>query len=72
MLRNPAAEPRQRVAAALALRHTEGGLARIRVAADVSTDPDVQGALSALAEEHVEPAQVTHIVDRLARRSVVA
>lgn len=72
LLRNPAAEPRQRVAAALALRHTEGGLARIRVAADVSTDPDVQGALSALAEEHVEPAQVTHIVDRLARRSVVA
>jgi len=64
LLRNPAAEPRQRVAAALALRHTEGGLARIRVAADVSTDPEVQRALSALAEEHVAHEAMTDLVRR--------
>lgn len=67
LMRNPAAEAEQRVAAALALREAPGGTARIRVAADVSTDPEVKGALEALAEEELDEPRLRRAIAELRR-----
>ncbi len=67
LVRNPAARAEQRVAAALALRRVDGGPARIRVAAEVSTDPEVRDALEALAEEELDEPRVRRAIAGLGR-----
>lgn len=66
IVRNPAADGAQRVAAALALRAEPSGVARIRVAAEVSTEPDVRDALEALASDAVDEVRVARALERLA------
>lgn len=68
LMRNPAADPEQRVAAALALRSSEEGVARIRVAASVSTEPEVKEALDALAEDDVDDERIARALKRLSTR----
>jgi hypothetical protein len=65
IVRNPAAEAAHRIAAALALRAEPAGVARLRVAADVSTEPDVREALEALATEAVDERRVERALRRL-------
>jgi hypothetical protein len=65
LMRNPAAQPAQRVAAALAVRSDPEGVARIRVAAEVSAEPDVREALEALAEEAIDERRVERALRKL-------
>jgi hypothetical protein len=65
IVRNPAAEASQRIAAALALRADPSGVARIRVAAEVSTEPMVRDALEALAEGEVDERRIERALKRL-------
>ncbi len=65
LIRNPAAPPEHRIAAAIALREVPGGRAKIRVAADVTDEPEVRGALEDLAEEALDEARGRAIVKRL-------
>ena len=51
LMRNPAAEPSQRVAAALALRANASSVKTIREAAEASTEPEVKRALEEIALE---------------------
>lgn len=66
IVRNPAADAAQRIAAALALRAEPSGPARIRVAAEVSNEPDVREALEALSAESVDEVRVERALKRLA------
>ncbi|MCZ7679891.1 MAG: hypothetical protein M5U28_14485 [Sandaracinaceae bacterium] len=66
--RNPAAEAAQRVAAALALRAEPAGLARIRVAADVSAEPEVKRALEVLSADALDERAVERALRAVARR----
>jgi len=66
IVRNPAADADQRIAAALALRAEPSGPARIRVAAEVSTEPEVRDALEALSADTLDEARVTRALDRIA------
>ena len=65
LMRNPAAKAEQRVAAALALRTEPGGIARIRVAAEVSAEPTVRAALEQLAEEEIDEPRFERALERL-------
>ncbi len=65
IVRNPAAEASQRIAAALALRADPAGVARIRVAAEVSTEPTVRDALHALANDTIDERRVERALRRL-------
>lgn len=67
VVRNPAATASQRVAAAIALREAPGGRARLRVAAEVTDEPEVRVALEELAAEHFDEARGRAILRRLAR-----
>lgn len=67
LVRNPAAQPGQRIAAAWALRESPGGRARIRVAAEVSEDPTVRVALEALAQDELDGQREREILRRLGR-----
>lgn len=67
LMRNPAADADQRIAAALALRETREGRTRIRVAAEVSAEPGVREALESLADEELEEAEARRIVRALGR-----
>jgi len=68
VMRNPAADPAQRASAALALRDNPGGIARIRVAADVSADPKVRSAFEELAaEEPIDEGRLDRLLSRVAR-----
>lgn len=66
--RNPAAEAAQRIAAALALRAEPAGIARIRVAAEVSAEPEVKRALEALAAEALDERKIERALRAVARR----
>jgi len=65
IVRNPAADGAQRIAAALALRAEPSGPARIRVAAEVSNEPEVRDALEALSSESVDEVRVERALKRL-------
>lgn len=66
IVRNPAADAAQRVAAALALRAEPAGIARIRVAAEVSTEPNVREALEVLgSEDELDEERVERVLRRL-------
>lgn len=67
LARNPAADREQRIAAAVALRAVPSGLARVRVAAEVTAEPEVRAALEALAEEEVDQRRVERALRRLRR-----
>lgn len=66
LVRNPAAPARTRIAAAIALRETTGGRAQLRVAAEVSEEPEVRDALESLAEEEADPVRDRELLRRLA------
>lgn len=66
IVRNPAADGAQRIAAALALRAEPSGPARIRVAAEVSNEPEVRDVLEALSSESVDEVRVERALKRLA------
>ncbi len=68
LVRNPAAAPGHRIAAAIALREAPGGRAKLRVAADVTDEPDVRGALEALAEEELDERRGRELLRRVAPR----
>ena len=65
-MRNPAADGAQRIAAALALRAEPSGPAGIRVAAEVSNEPEVRDVLEALSSESVDEVRVERALKRLA------
>lgn len=65
IVRNPAADASQRIAAALTLRAEPRGLARVRVAAEVSTEPEVREALEAIAADTLDEARVVRALERL-------
>jgi len=67
LVRNPAAPPDQRIAAAWALRESAGGRRRIRVAAEVSEDPQVRVALEALSEDELDADRERQILRQLGR-----
>ncbi|MFW5920326.1 MAG: hypothetical protein ACOCUS_00700, partial [Polyangiales bacterium] len=68
VMRNPAADPAQRASAAVALRNDPRGVARIRVAADVSADPAIRSALEQLAaDEQLDGAHLEQLLSRVAR-----
>ncbi len=67
IVRNPAAEAAQRIAAALAVRAEPAGIARLRVAAGVSTEPEVREALEALAEDRLDEHRVHRALLRVRR-----
>jgi hypothetical protein len=67
LMRNPAAEAEQRVAAAIAMRGSPAGIPRIRVAAEVSTEPDVREVFEALAADDVDEGRLTRALSKLAR-----
>jgi hypothetical protein len=69
IVRNPAAEAGQRIAAALALRSEPSGVARLRVAAEVSTEPVVREALEVLADDSVDDQRMERMLRRLAARA---
>ena len=66
LIRNPAAAPAQRIAAAIALREAPGGRAQIRVAADVTTDPALRDTLAELADEQLDERRSREILRRMA------
>jgi hypothetical protein len=67
IVRNPAARGAQRVAAALALRAEPSGVARLRVAAEVSTEPEVREALELLAVDPLDERRVERVLKRLSQ-----
>jgi len=67
LVRNPAAPPEQRIAAAWALRESPGGRVKIRVAAEVSEDPAVRVALEALGEDELDDRREREILRQLGR-----
>ncbi|MCA9604652.1 MAG: hypothetical protein KC619_03595 [Myxococcales bacterium] len=67
LIRNPAAAPAHRIAAAIALRESPGGRDKIRVAADVTDEPEVRVALEALAEDDLDERRGRELVRRMAR-----
>jgi hypothetical protein len=69
LMRNPAADRDQRAAAALALRNNPTALPRIRVAADVTADPDVKAALEELSEDDFDDTRLDRVLERLTRQA---
>jgi hypothetical protein len=67
LMRNPAADPDQRAAAALALRSNPTALPRIRVAAEVTADPDVKAALEELSGDDFDETRLERVLVRLSR-----
>ncbi|MCC6872954.1 MAG: hypothetical protein IT378_01495 [Sandaracinaceae bacterium] len=67
LMRNPASDNEQRVAAALALRANPSALAKIRVAADVSAEPRVARLLELVSDDSLEDAALEHALRRAAR-----
>ena len=68
LMRNPAADPDHRAAAALALLREPGSGPRIRVAAEVSADPRVRAAFEELAAaegQDLDDAEVDRLIARI-------
>ena len=68
LMRNPAAKPDQRAAAALALLREPGSRPRIRVAAEVSADPHVKAAFEELAAsdgDDLDDTAVEKLISRI-------